>query len=387
MVSRTVTYNPLDPATLNDPYPVYAAMRATGTACWNQQLDSWVLTSYQDCCRVLRDHENFAADWRRAGETVPDIALNIHSTDPPEHTAIYTVLADALRHMLNESLTARVRSTVAGMLDTLPTGPVDMVTEFTEPLARWFITETTGLPLLDLATMGPIAEAMTRALDSGLVPEAREPGKWAQWKLSELIETWLAEMDPTQPLRAMVDRATNMGVPRHVTINSLRTLAIVGFTQVPASLGNALHAIAREKIVLKEYLNDAAVLDRAPHEFVRYEAPLQGTTRLCVSDTELAGVRVRRGQGVLVLFAAANRDPARFPDPDRIQLNRSPNPHLAFGHGAHGCSGFRLAHLLLHTVLIVLAQRAVTFRLAGPVRHKPVATLRTLATLPLELAS
>ncbi|GAA1163663.1 cytochrome P450 [Kitasatospora gansuensis] len=378
-------YDPLDPETLKDPYPTYEALRALGGPVWSDRLDSWVLTSYEHCKRVLLDHENFAADWRRAGETVPDVSLSVHTFDPPEHTGIYGVLAHSLMEMASDGLAKRARAEIAARLDALPAGPVNLVTEFTEPLARWFIPQALGLPEFELDVIRPIAAAITQAMDGGLVPSARKPGVEAQGKLADLIETWVEELEPGAPLRELVDRATEAGIPRAATMNSLRTLVVNGFTAVPASLGNALHALARDPRILKEQLGDPVTLDRAPHEFFRFEAPIQGTTRLAVRDTELAGVQVLRGQGVLMMFAAANRDPAHFTEPDRIDLGRWPNHHLTFGYGAHACSGSILAHMLLREVLTVLLERGAVLRLAEPATYKKLATVRTLEILPLEI--
>ncbi|MFF0851886.1 cytochrome P450 [Streptomyces sp. NPDC003388] len=385
MPELTTEYNPLDPATLDDPYRVYAELRAAGTPLWSERLDSWVLTSYDDCKRVLLDHERFAADWRRAGESVPEPALDVHTVDPPEHTAIYGVLADALRDMTSPALAARVRAHVSDRLDALPPGPVNLITAFTEPLARWFIPEAVGLPQFDLDEIRPVAEAITRAMDSGLVPETREPGVAAQRKLAALIDGWVAGMSAGEPVRDLVDRADAAGVPHQLTMNSLRTLVVNGFTAVPASLGNALNALARLETPPKALFDSTETLERAPHEFFRFEAPIQGTTRLAVADTEFAGVKVRRGQGMLMLFAAANRDPAQFSDPDRLDFRRKANHHLSFGYGAHACTGSMLAHLLLREVLTVLAERGIEIRPTGPAVHKRLATVRTLAELPAEV--
>ncbi|WP_330315981.1 cytochrome P450 [Streptomyces platensis] len=380
-----VEYHPLDPHTLLDPYPVYASLRATGAPVWNQKLDSWVLTSYRDCRQVLLDHENFAADWRRAGETVPDPALDVHTIDPPDHTAIYGVLADSLRDMASDGLAARTRDHIAAMLDERPDGPFNAITEFTEPLARWFIPEAIGVPPFDLTTVRPMAEAITQAMDSGLNPAAREPGVAAQRQLAAMIEDWVTGMDAGHPIRVLVANAMAAGVPRHIAMNSLRTLVVNAFTAVPASLGNALNLLSRDASLLADQLGSPEAIDRAPHEFFRYEAPIQGTTRLAVRDLEFNGVQVRRGQGMLMLFAAANRDPEQFDAPDTVRLDRWPNHHLTFGYGAHACTGSLLAHLLLRELLTVLVERGTTLKPAGPAVHRKLATVRTLAELPLEL--
>lgn len=386
MTENTVEYDPLDPETLKDPYPVFEALRAQGRPVWNERLDSWVLTSYEHCRSVLLDHEHFAADWRRAGDNVPDVSLSVHTFDPPEHTPVYTVLAQSLMGMASRQLAARIRAEIGRRLDALPAEPDNLVTEFTEPLARWFIPQALGLPPFDLEVIEPIAAAIAQAMDGGLVPEARKPGLEAQARLSDLIDEWIAELPPDAPLSTLVEQSSAAGVSNAVTMNSLRTLVVNGFTAVPAALGNTLHALAKDENLLKQ-LDSPEVLDRAPHEFFRYEAPIQGTTRLAVQDVEFASARVRRGQGVLMMFAAANRDPAQFADPLRIQLDRWPNHHLTFGYGAHACAGSILAHMLVRELLTVLRDRNAVLTLTEPATHKKLATVRTLARLPLRIES
>ncbi|MFG1776444.1 cytochrome P450 [Micromonospora sp. NPDC049048] len=378
------SYQPLDPQTLDDPYPVFRAMREQGRPVWNEALDSWVLTSYAHCRAVLSDPVRFAADFRRAGETVADVGLDVHTIDPPEHTAIYSVLASVINKMVTPELSIDVRSKVEAMVDDLPAGPVNLIEEFTEPLARWFIPRAIGLPPFDLDVVAPIADAITAAMDSGLNPAAREPGIAAQGALAALIEEWVADLPTDQHLPMLVRKASDAGVPRHIIMNSMRTLVVNGFTAIPASLGNALHAVGQHRIRLAECTRPGD-LSRTAHEFFRYEAAIQGTTRLAVTDTDLFGAPVKRGQGVLMLFAAANRDPDVFANPDGITPDRWPNPHLAFGYGAHACTGSVLAALLLREVLSVLADRKLMVCLDRPGVHKRLATVRTLDTLRAEL--
>jgi cytochrome P450 len=292
-------------------------------------------------------------------------------------------LAEGLRGLATAELAARVRRTVDDMLDALPPGPVNLVTEFIEPLARWYVPEAVGLPHFEPAVIRPISDALTEAMDAGLVPAAREPGLAAQRRLARLIDSRVAEMPPHRPLRALLDAAAGAGMPRPVSTQAVRSLVVHGLTTVPAALGNALHALARDDLLGSGPVPPAATTGRAPHEFFRYEAPIQAATRLCVADTEVAGATFHRGDRVLMLLAAANRDPEAFCEPDQIRLKRWPNPHLSFGQGGRSRSGLMLAHLLLRQVLTVLARRRSTLRLVGQVRYKQLATVRTLAVLPV----
>ncbi|GLZ33805.1 cytochrome P450 [Lentzea sp. NBRC 105346] len=381
MTGLAVSFNPLDPDTLRDPYPVYAAMRATGAPQWSELMDCWVVTSYRECKRVLVEHETFAADWRRGGDTVPDAALNVHSLDPPEHTPLYRELGTTLRHAATTELPARIRAEVDRRLDALAGEPTNLITAFTEPLACWFLSEVLQIPPLDTPEIRSMGQAIHYAMDAGLVPAAHEPGRRAHRELAALIETWVAEAKPDQPLRAMMDRADEAGLDPRIVVNSVRTLVANAFTSLPSALGTTMYAVGRDETMLRR-LTDSAAFDRAAHELLRYESPSQGTTRLAVADTTLSGVRIRRGQAVLAMVGAANHDPEEFEEPDRLRLDRWPNPHLAFGRGAHGCSATALSLVLLRELLATLADLRVSVRLTGDATHKRAATIRMLEILP-----
>ncbi|MEU9463963.1 MULTISPECIES: cytochrome P450 [unclassified Streptomyces] len=381
MKEPLVHYDPLDPETVRDPYPTYAAMRQLGAPCWNEIMKCWVVTSYEGCRRVLGDHENFAADWRRGGESMPDSALSVHSLDPPDSTVIYRELAATLRQVNTPGLSRRLRHAISDRLRMLTGPPVDLVPDFTEPLACWFLSEVLEVPSLDTPEIRPMGEAIHRAMDAGLVPEAFQPGRDAHRKLAALIETWVASMNPEQPLRNLVDRTAAEGLERTMTLNSVRTLIANAFTSLPASLSTIVHGFARDPGLLTGTVDEKR-LDMAVHEFLRHESPSQGTTRLCVADTVLSGTKICRGEDVLILISAGNRDPAKFDDPDRLRPERWPNQHIAFGHGPHSCSAAMLSRFLLRELVAVLAEGSVSIRVTGPVTYKPAATIRMRATLP-----
>ncbi|WP_329025865.1 cytochrome P450 [Streptomyces sp. NBC_00690] len=381
MKELLVHYDPLDPDTIRDPYPTYAAMRELKVPCWNEIMKCWVITSYDECRRVLGDHENFAADWRRGGESLPDSALSVHSLDPPDSTVIYRELAATLRQVTTPDLSSRLRRTISDRLRALSGRAVDLVPDFTEPLACWFLSEVLEVPSLDTPEIRRVGEAIHRAMDAGLVPEAFQPGRDAHRKLAALIETWVASMSPEQPLRNLVDRAADEQLARTMVLNSVRTLIANAFTSLPASLGTIVHGFAADPELLKGTVDEKR-LDMAVHEFLRHESPSQGTTRLCVADTVLSGTKIRRGEDVLTLISAGNRDPAKFDDPDRLRLARWPNQHIAFGHGPHSCSAAMLSRFLLRELVAVLAEGGVSIHLTGPVTYKSAATIRMRATLP-----
>ena len=379
-------YNPLDETTRRNPYPAYQRLRAAGRPLWSNRLDCWIVPGYHDCVRILRDHDTFAADWRRAGDNVPESELTMQLMDPPEQRTIYRAVVEAFRRVDGELAGRTAAALAARLLDELGGGAVDLVSGFTEPLAWQFITKTLGLPPADLTQVQPLAEAITRAMDGGLDPSVIGPGEQARREMSQLLDSWLPDMPPDRPLGHLLRRATEMGVPRHITLNSMRAFVLSGYTSLPAALGNCLLVLASTGHETDDWHPDA--LATTTQELLRYDSPFQGTSRACVKDTVMSGAKIARGDAMLLLFGSANRDPAQFESPDIIRPRRSPNPHLAFGRGIHTCTGATWASVLVTQVLEeLLVRRARSLHLIGEVTYRPYSTLRCLARLKMELKS
>jgi cytochrome P450 len=383
MPSVTDRYNPLDAQILNDPYPVLAELRASEPVFWHQGMQSWALTRYADCVRVLRDHDTFARDPRRTGGTVPEPSLSVQTLDPPQQSRVRSLFMAALRAQDLGRIEARARRLVVGRLDALAgAGPFDVVSEIAVPLSVAVVADLLGVEPPPYAEFAQVSDAIMRSMDGGLDPSLVEPGRIARQRLSDLVDSWFTA-SPRPGLLARV-RAAEPGVDalaRLYVKNTARVMFQGGYSTMAAAVGNAVGVLLARPEALQR-MRDPALLGTGVDELVRFDGPVQGTTRVAVRACRIGAVEVAPGQKVVPLFAAANRDPDAFQGADQLVLDRSPNRHLGYGWGPHSCIGTTVAQAGLRALVAVLAEHPARLVAAGEGVRRRTATMRAFATLP-----
>ncbi|MFP2925673.1 cytochrome P450 [Pyxidicoccus sp. 3LG] len=382
-MSIAVEFEPLHPETLRDPYPVYARMRALAPVMWQERLNSWLLTRHAECLQVLKDSRRFAADWRRVGVAVPEHGLSVQSMDPPEHGELRGLLVSAYRAQDLAAVERRAYLHANRLLAGLRAeGGGELMTRFAAPLALHAVCDFLGVPAPDPASFGEMSDAIIRGMDAGLAPERAAPGAAAGAGLSALVASWF-EPPPAGGMLGFLARSESAaGMPRGVLMNSMRVVFHAGYTSVYSAVGSSLISLLRHGVELSR-LGDPALLETAVEELFRYDGPVQATGRVCTEDVELGGVRIARGQELVLLLGSANRDPEAFSQPEALVLDRQPNPHLAFGWGIHACVGGLLAKAVVRLALSSLIEHAPRLRLSGDVVHKPQATQRCPDRIPV----
>lgn len=361
----------LQPEYLADPHPFYREVAAGRGPTWIGAQETWVVTDHAQAMRVLTDSATFRSDPRAIGEDLPAPMLSVQSLDGAEHAALRrTVLGRIRGHDLaaiEERAVARARQRVANLRD----GRFDVVPDLVQPLALAFATEVLGLPRLDLAEFVPISTAIVAAMDAGLNPAAHEPGVAARAALSTVISI----LAPEPPL------AGNAPPSGHgQLVNSLRAVLHASFESCARFLTSSLLHLATVGIPPGTATRDAAL-----HELARFVSPVQGDTRFCADAVTVDGVRMPAGSAITVLVSAANRDPRVFAEPDRLLLDRRPNPHLAFGRGPHACLGTGMAFAQTRALLLALDQQGLRLEPLGEPTYHPHATLRGIASLTARL--
>ncbi|MFC5721014.1 cytochrome P450 [Streptomyces gamaensis] len=381
-------YTPLHPDTLQDPYRAFRLLRENDPVHWHAELDSWVLTRYEDCVAVLRDAQRFRSDFRSIGEEVPQSALSVQMLDPPEHAAIRHLLVGAVREQRFGGLRTEIRELVRSRLAEASTGGTfDFVERVARPVALRTICRVLGVDEPGGAEFEAMSNAIVRSMDGGLDGSRLEPGARARAELSELLAAWAGRPAPGTFIDRVMRRRERYGVPAPLVINSLRAMLHAGYESASRLLGNAVSALVADPQAGAKALH-AGVPDAAIDELVRFDPPVQADARVCATDCGLGGRRLARGSVVTVLIGAANHDPAVFTDPGRLLPDRSANPHLGFGKGVHACLGAQLARVEMAAVLGALAQyddRGLALRPAGDPVREPTATLRGLSRLPVRL--
>ncbi|MFG1954454.1 cytochrome P450 [Micromonospora sp. NPDC048830] len=383
---RDASYDPLAPPVIADPYPHYRKLRETNKVHWHEALDSWVVTGYAECRQVLGDTTDFGSDFRRVGVDIPDTQLSVQSLDPPEHGAIRHLLVSALHGQPLEAVRQQAAAIAADHLAELAgqVGPVDLVRRFARPVALRTITAFLGVPPPDGELFEQWSNAIVRSMDAGLDPARAEPGNHARAELSRLVAGWLADTDERGFLGAARRAARTEDVPAAVLANSLRAVLHAGYESVSRLLGAVLARLVRHPELLAASATPHAT-EALLDELLRLDGPVQADARVCVDDSTVGGQPIRRGDVLVLFLAAANRDPAVFPEPDVVRLDRRRGLHLAFGRGAHACLGAGLASLQLREVLAALRAGGLRLTPAGPAAYEPTATLRGLAELPVSV--
>ncbi|KUJ64718.1 hypothetical protein ACZ90_58180 [Streptomyces albus subsp. albus] len=380
-------YNPLAPDTIANPYAFYRRLREHQRVYWHAVLDSWVVTGHAECQQVLGDTAAFGSDFRRVGEAVPDAQLSVQSLDPPEHGAIRHLLVSALHEQTPVAMKERTAAIAADYVARLSERgrPVDLVREFARPVALRTMCEFLGVENPDGPWFEDISNAIVRSMDAGLDPSRAEPGNTARRELSRLVGGWIRDAGDDGFVGA-VRRASSAepSVSEELLANSMRAVLHAGYESVSRLLGNALARLVATPGLLPA-ADSPSGFDALVDELIRLDGPVQADARVCVTDSSIAGERVRRGDVVVLFLAAANRDPAVFTHPDEVDLNRRKGMHLAFGRGAHACLGSGLAMLQLRAVLSALAASDLGLTLTEVPAYEPTATLRGLSSLTVSV--
>ncbi|SDP73529.1 Cytochrome P450 [Streptomyces sp. cf386] len=362
----TVDFGALGEEFLRNPHPVYAALRARGPVHRvrvPEGAEAWLVVGHEACRSALTD-PTLSKSWKDASPELPLARLsagdNLLSSNPPDHTRLRRLVAKEFTPRRIEALAPRVRALTGELLDAMlarPGGRADLVEALSFPLAMGIICELLGVPSLDRAAFRDWAEqalsspdrdtrtaataAMTRYL-VGMVDEMRaRPGDDL---MSALIRTTDEDGDRLSP-----DELIGMAW----------LLLVTGFETTVNLIAGGVLALLRHPGQLAALRADPSLIDNAVEEMLRYEGPVETTTyRFTTAPLDIAGSSVPGGgELVLIALADADRDPARFPDPDRFDIRRPTGGHLAFGHGIHYCLGAPLARLQARTAINALLDR------------------------------
>jgi cytochrome P450 len=392
-VSTLPMYDPLDPAVIASPYEAYDALRDR-SPFWNAALSCWVVMKYDDCVNLLKDTQTFASDWRLAGieaEDAPGESLGIQSLDGLEHRRLRSSFSQAMK-TVGESNRAQtgVRASTRTRLHAVSSssGVFDFVATIARPVALEAVCRVLGIQVPDEASFAELAEDLVRGMDAGLIPERAEPAQQAKERLNLLIAEWSRfpfRAESSGVLRRALDSAPSLVIPEDQVISTARQLFLAGYSTTVAAAANVMLAISSDSDLGQLLQQDSRLIPATVEELLRLDGPVQGTSRAVTSSTVLGHVLMQRGDIVLCLFGAANRDPGAFRDANTLDVRRQGRGrHLGFGWGPHACTGAVLARDIIQVLVEeVLAVGLPT--LAGEVSRVPRATLRYPDRLPLRM--
>ena len=405
-MAETIADRPLldlsDPKFLADPYPAYRLLRERAPA-WRSPTGLWVLSRHADVAAVLKD-QRFGHDFEGKlsaplgrNELLDEpvfrgLRLSMLVRDPPDHTRLRGLVAKAFTARRLEAMREKIEALVETLLDAVaPRGRMDVIADFARPLPVLVICDLLGIPEADRPRFLSGYRVSGRALDPtpmtrqeldevnaiavrnrGYFEELFERRKDADG--DDLITALLHVRDEQDGRLTHDELAANIGL-----------LFGAGHETTTHLIGNGLLALHRDSGQWQKLVEDPTLADNAVEELLRFDSSVQLTTRKAFEDvTLLDGTIVRRGESVMCLLGAANRDPEAYAEPDRLDITRKNVRPLSFGGGIHHCLGAQLARIEGEIAFRRLAQRLPGLRLED-IEHpawRPTITLRGLTRLP-----
>jgi cytochrome P450 len=353
-------YHLLDPKVLANPYPLFERLRREDPVHWDPFLHAWVVTRYADAVKVLHD---FSADRTPTPEQLSKMGLEDFNPiaqvmikqmlfmDAPAHTRLRTLASSAFSPRRVEILRTHIREIANSLLDVIVgKGQMDVIADFAAPLPAIVTAEMLGVPVGDHLKLKEWSADFAEMLGNFQHNPDRVPR--VRRSLQALIDYFRdaiveQRVHPREGLVSSFLQAEIQGdrlSEEEVIANCIITM--VGGQETTTNLiGNGVLSLLRNPDQLQKLRSDLSLVPSAVEELLRYESPSQHTARLAPRDTELGGKLIRKRQAVIAVMAAGNRDPERFPDPDRLDITRTDNRHLAFGWAAHFCFGAPLARI------------------------------------------
>jgi cytochrome P450 len=397
-----VVYNPYLPGVLADPYPHYRQLRAEAPAHWSP-IGFWVFTRFADGAAIIQDR-NFAMvapgewsemlDYRYEGaapEKVRDsLGRMMLFKNPPDHTRLRGLVSKAFTARAIEGLRARIGEIVTELLRRVrDAGRMDVIADLAYPLPAMVIAEMLGVPPEDRDEFRLWSRALARTIDPMILPEQMEEAAAAVDRFTEYFTALIAKRraEPRGDILSAMIAAEEQGdrLSEAELISNAMLILNAGHETTTNLIGNGTLALLRNPGELVRLRRDPALLPGAIEELLRYDSPVQMTARRARVEREICGVRVEAGQQAIVLIGSANRDPGRFPDPDRLDVARADPEHLSFGGAAHYCLGANLARLEGQIAIGALVRELPGLRLATDAPEwRETLTLRGLKALPVE---
>lgn len=355
-------FHPFLPEHRRDPQTTWRRLRETTPVYRSRIFASWICTRYEDVQHVLgashfttdRSDDPLLKLIARMARGDPKfsalLSRNLLMIDGAEHRRLRGLVSRGFTPRRVERLRPRLQKIVDDLLDAAgENGEMDVVRDLAQPFPVIAIAELLGVPPEDRDRFRAWSADLVQLLDPFQGRGGSKPMRHAAGEIFDYFSGLLAQrrLEPREDLLSAMLAAEHDGERAdEVDLLALASLLLVAGHETTSNLiGNAVIALLRFPDERKRLQDDPSLIGSAVDEFLRYESPIQLTDRMALADCEVGGVPIRKGQMVGVVLAAANRDPEQFADPDRVDVGRGDNRHLAFGHGNHFCPGSQLAKL------------------------------------------
>jgi hypothetical protein len=393
-------YQLLDPEVLANPYPLYQRLRSEDPVHWDPFLHTWVVTRYADVVQVLY---HFSANRTPTPEQLS--ALNLSALnpiaevmvrqmlflDPPDHTRLRALASAAFTPRRVEQLRSHIQDVMDTLLDkVISSGRMDVIADFAGPAPAIVTAELLGVPAADHAKLKDWSQDFAEMLGNFQHNPDRFPRVLRS--VENLCSYFRSAMNEQQSnareglIQAMMSAEVDGARLTEEEIIANLIVTMVGGLETTTNLiGNGVLTLLRNPAALEQLRADSSLIPSAVEELLRYESPSQHTARLAPDNVELGGKKILKRQAVIAVMGAGNRDPERFPDPDRLDLARKDNRHLAFGWAAHFCFGAALARLEGQIAFETMLRRlpGLSLESQAPLNWRHNLGLRGLTALPI----
>ncbi|MEY2477562.1 MAG: hypothetical protein QOG87_2877 [Actinomycetota bacterium] len=402
-----VVFNPFDPAFRTDPYGAYARLLAEAPV-HRSPLGGWVFARYEDCHNLLRHPgvttgalmsdgeremllraQDLWDDWQHS--TVPEFMNTvILMRDPPDHTRMRSLMAKVFTPRAVEALRAHIQQLVDALLADVE-GGMDVVADLAFPLPALVICEMLGVPVEDREELKHWSSAAARLLDPIVDPEVFRRADEGLRRFTDYFTALIAERRarPRDDLLSDLIQAEEEGerMTDAELVANATFLFGAGHETTQNLIGNGVHLLARHQDQRAILRDDPSMIKNAIEEFLRFEPPVQVTARSATSPLTIGGADIDVGERCVLLLAAANRDPDRFEDPNRLDVARADVRPLSFGGGIHHCLGAALARVEGQVTVGTLVRDFPGIELeSDEVEWRENFTLRGPKSLPVRLS-
>ncbi len=390
----------LDPAFLEDPYPTYRRLLGIAPVLWDDEHRMWLVCGYPEVFEAFRRPETSVAtaaarirpalgdDARRFEPLIGAVSRFLTRLDPPDHTRLRGLVQKAFTLHAVERMHDQIASLVDGYLSALPRpGEMDVMSAVAVPFPVTVICRMLGVPLQDQAHIKRWSDDLGSIADNDPRVEVLERAQESLGEMRRYILDVIARRtrDPRDDLLSALITVEEAGdrLSADELFGIVQVLFIAGQETTTNLIGNGLYALLAHPDQLRRLRDEPGLMSGAIEECLRYDSPVQSRTRVATADIELGDQRIRAGQTLFLLLGAANRDPRVFSEPDRFDIARTNNHHLAFGHGAHYCLGSALARLEASIGFgrIIARMPRLALNPQAPPQRRPNFSLRGFASL------
>ncbi len=386
-----MNFNPLSPEMRADPYPIYEMMQTHAPRFFWEPWGLWFLSSHADCQAMLRDNRlghQFIGEMTERQQPLWDMQDNwLLLMNPPDHTRLRSLVHKAFTPRTITRLRHTIQETTESLLDRVRgDGQMELIGDFAYPLPMTIICELLGVPAADHDRFHVWSDDIARSID--MTDEEAVYDRAADSTIA--LTAYLGDLLEARRKRPQADLVSDLvaveeagdRLTREELFATCALLLIAGHETTVNLIGNGTLALLRHPDQWQRLKDEPDIVSTAVEELLRYDSPVQFTSRVVLEPLQVGDLDLAPGTAVGFVLGAANRDPEQFEQPERLDLGRTPNRHLAFGGGIHYCLGAPLARLEGEIAFATLARELPDLQLGtDDIQYKNNLTLRGLTSL------